>query len=554
MLEVEDMEEIIYITGHKNPDTDSICSAIAYAELKKKLGTKAVPIRIGDINKETEFVLRYFNIEAPEYLETVRTQVSDLSMDIVHPVSEDISIKVAWGIMQKNNVKVLPVVGEKEELLGIVTLSDITKSYMNALENNVLSASNTPLKNIVETLNAKLLHGKDEDFKNSGKVVIAAMLPESLEPYIETGDMVLVGNRKDSQMKAIELGASCIIVSCGGQIDNEVLVLAEKSHCIVMETNYDTFTAARLINQSIPVGFIMTKKELTYFNIKDFTDSVKEKMLKTRYRSYPVVDECNRMMGFISRYHLISQRRKKIVLLDHNEKTQTVDGIEQAEIIEIIDHHRIGDIQTSNPVLFKNEPLGSTSTIIANMYFENGMKPAKGIAGILCAAILSDTMKFKSPTSTFVDQITASKLAAIADIDIDELAVGLFQAASSLKDMSPEAILKNDFKEYQFDKYKVGIGQFNTNDMEGFSDIKAMLLESMEVLRKEGRYNLIVLMITDMMREGSQLLFKGHDNQLMEKAFSTESDTDSIYLKNVVSRKKQILPAIANAAEVASNL
>ena len=522
--------------------------------MKQKLGINAVPVRIGGINKETEFVLKYFNASVPEYLETIRTQVSDLSMDIINPVSEDISIKTAWGIMQKNNFRVLPVVNESEELIGIVTLSDITSSYMNALEKNVLLASKTPLKNIIETLNANLLYGNKDDFKNSGKVVIADMLPEKMDTYIDKGDMVLVGNRKGSQLKAIELGASCIIASCGGEIEHEVVALAEKSRCIVMETKYDTFAVARLINQSIPVGFIMTKKELTYFNLHDFTDRVKEKMLKTRYRSYPVVDDHNRMKGFISRYHLISQRRKKIVLLDHNEKIQTVDGIEQAEIIEIIDHHRVGDIQTTNPILFKNEPVGSTATIIANLYFENGIKPTKGTAGILCAAILSDTMKFKSPTCTFLDEITASKLAAIAEIDIDEFAAALFQATCSFKNLSPEAVLKNDFKEYQIGKYKIGIGQINTVDMEGFADIKAKLLEQMEKLAKEGQYQLIVLMITDLISEGSQMLYKGDYNHLMVKAFSTDANADSIYLKKIVSRKKQVLPVLAKAAEMDENL
>lgn len=457
------MNELIYVTGHRNPDTDSICSAIAYAELKNKFGIAAVPVRIGNVNKETEFVLKYFGVEIPEYLATVRTQVSDLNIDLANPVSADISIKTAWSIMQKNNIKVLPVAEENGKLLGIITLSDITSSYMDALENNILSASNTPLRNITDTLNAKLVNGDESDFKTTGKVVIAAMAPDNMEPYIEKGDIVLVGNRKDSQLKAIEIGVSCIILTCGGQIDVDVLESARKNACIVMETSYDTFTTARLINQSIPVGFIMTRKELVCFNINDFIDSIKDKMLRTRYRSYPVVDDNYCIKGFISRYHLISQRKKKIILLDHNEKLQTIDGIEQADILEIIDHHRIGDIQTGYPVYFKNDTVGSTSTLIADMFFANGIKPSKSIAGILCAAIISDTINFKSPTSTYPDKAAASKLAKLADIDLDEFAVSLFKAGSSLEGMTPQAILDYDFKDYNLNKYRVGIGHIPSN-------------------------------------------------------------------------------------------
>lgn len=317
-----------------------------------------------------------------------------------------------------------------------------------------------------------------------------------------------------------------------------------------METGYDTFTVARLINQSIPVGFIMTKKDLVCFNINDFIDSIKEKMLQTRYRSYPVVDDSFTIKGFISRYHLISRRRKKIILLDHNEKAQTIDGIEQADILEIIDHHRIGDIQTSYPVYFRNETVGSTATLIANLYFENGIKPSKGIAGILCAAILSDTMKFKSPTSTYADRAVAAKLAKIADINIDEFAMLLFKAGSSLHGMSPQAILDYDFKDYHFNKYKIGIGQIYSSDLEGFTEMKETLVVYMKEVLENNDYSLILLMATDIVNEGSDLLFVGNDKDLFNRAFGTElENVGSIYLKGIVSRKKQVVPLLTNAIQ-----
>jgi len=543
------VNELIYITGHKNPDTDSICSAIAYAELKKRHAIEAVPIRIGDINKETEFVLKYFGVSVPEYKETVRTQVSDLNMDIINPVSEDISIKSAWSIMQKNNVKVLPVADINGKLLGIITMTDITSSFLDVMENNILCVSNTPLRNIIDTVNARLICGNEDEFKAAGKVVIAAMVPDDMEPFIEKGDIVLLGNRKDTQIKAIDIGVSCIVLTCGAQIDEDVLKSAEEKGTVVLETGYDTFMTARLITQSVPVSYIMTKKQLVCFNLHDYTENIKDKMLKTRYRSYPVVDDDGRIKGFISRYHLISQRRKKVILLDHNEKAQTIDGIDQADILEIIDHHRIGDIQTSYPIRFKNDAVGSTATLIANMYFENGLNPSKSIAGILCAAIISDTLQFKSPTSTYTDESAANKLAKIADINLQEFATALYKASASLEGMSPQTILEYDFKDYVFNKYKIGIGQINSSDSEAFGKVKDELLALMRSVKENRGYRLILLMVTDIINEGSEILFVGDDGALIEKAFNIKGNEGYAFLKGVVSRKKQIIPILSSTIQ-----
>ena len=541
------MSELIYITGHKNPDTDSICASIAYAELKKKLGIPAVAVRIGEINRETEFVLRYFNVKVPDYLASVKTQLCDLHIDEISPGAADISIKTAWNIMQAGNVKVLPVANGEGKLLGIITLSDITRSYMNALDSNALSAGRTALQNIIDTLKAKLISGCDDDFRSSGKIVIAAMEPDSMKPFVEKGDIVLAGDRKDAQLEAVKIGVSCLILTCGGQIDDDVLEQAEKSKCIVMSTGYDTFTAARLISQSIPVGLVMTRKDMVCFHINDYVDSIKDRMLQTRYRSYPVVDDNGCIMGFVARYHLISQKRKKIILLDHNEKAQTIDGIEQAEILEIIDHHRLGDIQTGYPVFVRNEIVGSTSTLIAGMYFENGIKPSKEIAGILCAAILSDTVKFKSPTSTYADTAVVSKLAKIAEIDVDGFAAQMFQAGSALDGMSPQKILKNDFKDYVINKNRIGIGQIHSLDAKNLQELKSSMLAYMNGYLGENHYRLLILMMTDIVQEGSYLLFAGDDGQLIKKAFHVEPSKNGVYLPGVVSRKKQVVPLLTNA-------
>lgn len=543
------MKETIYIVGHRNPDTDSICSAIAYAELKKKLGQDAVASRLGEINKETEFILSYFSIEVPDFLQTVKTQVSDLNIDKVIPVSPDVSIKTAWTLMKRNNLKTLPVVDDYERLLGVATLSDITTKYMDTLENNIIAASKTPLRNIMETLNAKLLCGKQEHFNTSGNVVVAAMAPEQMEPYINAGDIVIVGNRCDTHEKAIALGANCLIITGGYEIEAHVIELAEKNQCIIMNTPYDTFATARLINQSIPVSHVMSTENLITFNNDDFIDEIKDTMLQTRYRSYPVVDDANKIVGFISRYHLISQKKKRIILMDHNEKLQSVNGIDEADVLEIIDHHRIADIQTGRPIYFRNEPVGSTSTIVANMYFENGIRPQKSIAGILCAAIISDTLIYKSPTCTYIDIMTSERLAEIAEINVNDFSLAMFKAGSSLQDRTPEDIFYQDFKEFTLGKYKIGISQVNTVGTENIQEIKETMLDYLKSLHKIKSYNLIIMMITDVIEQGSLLLFIGEDKDLIAKAFNVQPGESSVYLPGVVSRKKQVVPPLSAAID-----
>lgn len=542
-------KENIYIMGHKNPDTDSICSAIAYAELKKRMGFNAIPVRLGEINRETEFVLNYFNVNVPQLLTDVRTQVSDLNIDIVNPASADISIRTAWMIMNKNNIKTLPIVDESERFSGIVTLSNITNKYMDALDNNVICASKTPLRNILETVNAKLVCGTQADFNITGKVVVGATTSEEMEPFIEDGSIVITGNRLDNQRKAIECGANCLIITCSSQIEEEILELAQKNKCIIMVTSIDTFTTARLINQSIPVSYVMTKDNLISFNLDDFVDDIKEKMLQTRFRNYVVVDNSNRLKGLISRYHLISQRKKKVILVDHNEKAQTVKGIEEAEILEIIDHHRLGDIQTGTPIYFKNEPVGSTATIIANMYFENGISPTKSTAGLLCAAILSDTLEYKSPTSTYMDKMTAEKLSEAAGIEISEFAIAMFKAGSSLVGKTPEEIFYQDFKEFNFAKYKIGISQILTMDMESLKESKEELIDYMKYVNKDNSYNLLILLVTDILNNGSEFLYVGKEKELIEKAFNVKLGENSVYIPEIVSRKKQVVPFISGAIE-----
>jgi manganese-dependent inorganic pyrophosphatase len=538
--------DVVYVTGHRNPDSDSICSAIAYAEYLKKNGVNAVACRLGDITRETAFILDYFDVEEPQILKNVKTQISDLDIDPAVPVTSDSTIQKAWTRMKLNNIKTLPVVDEDNHLFGLITLSDIANKYLDILETNVIGSRQSTLRNVLETLNATLVSGCAECFPESGKLVIAAMESNEMDPYIEKSDIVIVGNRQDAQLKALECKVSSIIVTGNAKISKEVIDMAKSTNTIVMSSPHDTFTTSRLITQSIMVACIMTTENLIRFNIDDFVSDIKTKMLQTRYRSYPVVDDNNVIKGFISRYHLISSRKKKVILVDHNEKSQTVEGIEEAEILEIIDHHRYGDIQTAYPIHCKLEPVGSTATIIANIFFENAIRPSRSIAGLLCAAIISDTMNFKSPTTVYKDRMTAEKLAEINGINIEEFATKMIQEGSSIVGKTAKEIIHEDYKEFQLGTHKFAISQIKTMDIHCVDSIEKEIFDYMNELAEEKKYDLVMLVITDIIQEGSLALITGERYDLIEKAFNVEVKNNRVFLPGLVSRKKQIIPEISS--------
>jgi manganese-dependent inorganic pyrophosphatase len=542
------MKDLIYITGHKNPDTDSICAAIAYAELKNKTGSlKAIPVRLGDINRETQFILNYFGVEEPRLIETVKVQVSDLHIDTAAPVSPEISLKMAWNIMKKNNSKTLPVVDENDFLIGITTISNLFSSFMDVWDNDILAKSNTTLENIVDTLSAKYVYIHNENLKLKGKIVTAAMAPESTESLLESGDIVICGDREDTQRVVIDKGACLMIITGNHSASDEVIELAKKAGCSILSTPYDSFTSSRLITQSIPIRYVMSRDNIVSFDTDDFVDDIRDVMLETRYRSYPVIDKYNRVVGTISRYHLISQNRKKVILVDHNEKTQSVHGLEDAEVLEIIDHHRIADIQTGNPIYFRNEPVGSTSTIVASIFFENGIRPSKKVAGLLCSAIISDTLLFKSPTSTNVDRIMLKRLAEIANIDVDSFAKEMFKAGTSLSNRTVDDLFHQDFKVFILNNLKIGISQISTMDLEGFADMKNDMLALMEKKAVDNGFNLLIFMLTDILKGGSELFAAGKDKELVTRAFNVKLTGSSVYLPDILSRKKQVIPPLTAA-------
>ncbi|WP_027624758.1 putative manganese-dependent inorganic diphosphatase [Clostridium lundense] len=542
------MKDVIYISGHKNPDTDSICSALAYADFKNKTGNiPAIPVRLGELSRETQFVLDYFGVNSPELIDTVRTQIQDLKFDSVIPICPDISLKMAWSIMKKNNVPNLPVVDEGDKLVGLASLANITSTYMDIWDTNILSKSGTTLENIVETLSAKCIYVSDKINNFKGKIVVTAMQPESARELIEEGDIVICGDREDAQEIILDCKASLMIITGKHEVTEKIIEKAKEISCSIIMTPYDTFTAARLVPQSVPVSYVMTKDNLVVFNNDDLVDEAKEKMLQTRFRSYPVVDNDGKILGSVSRYHLISKNKKKVILVDHNERTQSIPGLEDAELLEVIDHHRIGDIQTGLPIYFRNEPVGCTATIVASIFFENGIRPCRKMAGLLCAAIISDTLLFKSPTSTNADRLMLKRLSEIANINPEKFAEEMFKAGTSLQGKTLDEIFNQDFKVFNIGSLKVGVGQVTTMDTEGFQSMKEDMLKYMENKTNDEGFNLLMLMVTDLLKDGSELLVTGDEKYLVSKAFNVQLDGKTVYIPGLMSRKKQVIPPLTAA-------
>lgn len=543
-----EQERKIFVIGHKNPDTDSICSAIAYANLKKILTGKAyVPMRAGQINAETQYVLNRFGVKMPEYISDVSTQVRDIEIRNTAGVNSQISLKKAWMLMKKQNVVTLPIT-EGRKLAGLITISDIATSYMEVYDSKILAEAKTPYTNILETLDGTMVVGDAEKAFTEGKVLIAAANPDLMEDYIEEHDLVILGNRYESQLCAIEMNAGCIIVCEGAKISHTIQMLAKEHGCTVISTPHDTYTVARLIHQSMPIAHFMVRDNLNTFQKDAFVEEIKNVMAQKRNRDFPILDRKGNYCGMISRRNLLNMRRKQVVLVDHNEKTQAVDGVDEAEILEIIDHHRLGTIETMSPVFFRNQPLGCTATIIYQMYQENGVEIDPKIASLLCAAIISDTLMYRSPTCTEVDRAAAEALAAIAKFDVTEFAGEMFEAGSDLKLKSSEEIFYQDFKKFSAGNITFGVGQINSMNALGLAELKERLLPYMERAYKELGVDMVFFMLTNIIRESTEVLYIGNGAEsLLENAFHVKAKEKGFLLAGVVSRKKQMIPAVVEA-------
>ena len=533
----------VYVVGHKNPDTDSVCSAIAYANLKQQIEEdEYIAKRAGMLNEETQYVLERFGVEAPTLLSTVQLQVKDVDVNRSPGIDSHMSIKEAWAMMKEKNVYTVGVTKDSK-LEGVITTGDIAMSYMDVYDNRVLAAAKTQYSNIAKALDGEILVGNSHAYFVKGKVAVATSSPDIMETYIEKDDLVILGNRYEVQLCAIELEASCIVVCQGAQVSKTIQKLATEREVVIITTPHDTYTVSRVINQSIPVRHFMTKEGLTVFNAEDFVDSVKDIMAKKRTRDFPVLDKKGEFYGLISSRRLMEASKKQVIMVDHNEKTQAVDGIEEADILEIIDHHRLGSLETMGPVYFRNQPVGCTATIVYEMYKENGIVPDKTTASLLCAAIISDTLLFRSPTCTSVDRVAAEELSKMAEIDMEELAEDMFQAGSNLKGKTPEEICFQDFKHFSIENVKFGVGQINSMHEEELKEIKEKILPYLEKASDKYRLDMLFFMLTNIVEESTELLCygKGAKEQVIE-AFDLPQDTGEIHLSGVVSRKKQLIP------------
>ena len=543
-------KEKIYVIGHKNPDTDSICSAIAYADLRQKVtGQVHEAKRAGHVNDETAYVLDRFGVEAPKLLTDVRLQVRDLDIHEMQGLKPNASIRDTWERMRQEQAKTLPIVKD-DELVGVVSTGDIAKSYMDVYDSEILSKARTQYRNIVKTLDGTMITGNEHGYFMRGKVAIGASSPNLMEEFIEKDDLVILGDLEEAQACAVNIDASCMVICKDAEVSPKLIQKAKEQSIVIIQTPYDTFTTARLINQSIPVKFYMTSGPLTMFRMNDYVDDIKDIMAKKRFRDFPILDRHGRFKGFISRRRFLGASKKKVILVDHNERSQAVDGIEEAEIIEIIDHHRLGDIETVSPITFRNQPVGCTATIINQLYEENEIEVPREIAGLLCGAIISDTLLFRSPTCTPLDERTAKKLAKISDIDLEQMAQEMFNAGSNLKGKSAEDICFQDFKQFTVNDTIFGVGQITSMSKEELAAIRDMMTEHLPKVLEAHNLNMIYFMLTDILAESTELLCVGTGARgIALSAFDLPDNAKSLILKGVVSRKKQLIPVLVETMQ-----
>jgi manganese-dependent inorganic pyrophosphatase len=540
----------IYIVGHKNPDTDSICSAIAYAYFKNMTEHDSeyeyIPARAGQVNQETQYVLNAFHAEPPLYLHDVMTDVRDIDMNDVEGITEDYSLGKAWHLMRDRGDVTLPVIKDKK-LTGIISIGDIATAYMDVYDNKILSTARTSYRNIMETLDAKMLVGDEDGYFEKGDVVIATANPDILEDYIHEGDMIILGNRYETQLCAIEMGAGCVLITMGAKVSKTIQIFAQEHNCVLLSTPHDTATVARLINQSMPIGYFMKRDKLTTFKVTDKTEDIKAIMKKKRYHDFPVLDEDDNYIGMISRRTLLNLRKKKLILVDHNELSQTVDGIEFADILEIVDHHRIGTLETVSPVYFRNQPLGCTSTIIFQMFQEKGIEIPKSIAGMMMSAIISDTLMFRSPTATEIDKDAARKLSEICGVEIEEFAIDMFGAGSNLSNKAADEIFKQDYKTFTVNGFTFGVGQINSMNSIELEEIKDKITPYINEQLPQLPIDMCFFMLTNIVYEKTDLIcFGDRSEELVREAFKLPKTQKGFELKNLVSRKKQLIPAFVS--------
>ena len=540
----------VVVIGHRNPDTDSICSAIAYAELKNRTSTLVCePRRAGKMNQETEFVLKKFGVTPPRMCTDVNPKIRDVDYREMPGIPGSTSLRRAWKIMRDQQIDTLSITSEDNELEGIITVKDLATANMDVFDTAVLAKSRTSYKNILETLNGTMVVGNADAVCTTGHIKIGTATPEMLESSVEKGDIVILSNRYESQLCAIEKEASLLIICNGAKVGRTIQRIADETGVAIMTTPVDTYAAGKLISQCAPISYYMTRDNILKFTLVTPVADVLRVMAKVRHRYFPILDEEGKYCGMVSRRNVIALRKRRIILVDHNEATQAVEGFDQAEILEIIDHHRIGSLETSGPVYFRNQPVGCTATIITQMYDENGVEIPAQTAGLLLAAILSDTLAFRSPTCTPVDENTAKRLAKIAGVDIEEFSTEMFEAGEKLDGKTPEEVFLQDFKVFMCGDIRFGVAQGSYMTRKNLQAAQALLQPYLEEARNKQNVEDLYMLLTDVPKEESVVICTGrYAAEVLSNGFESRPAADGSWtLPGVVSRKKQFIPAMMSA-------
>ncbi len=540
----------VVVIGHRNPDTDSICSAIAYAELKNRTSTLVCePRRAGKMNQETEFVLKKFGVTPPRMCTDVNPKIRDVDYREMPGIPGSTSLRRAWEIMRDQQIDTLSITSADNELEGIITVKDLATANMDVFDTAVLAKSRTSYKNILETLNGTMVVGNADAVCTTGHIKIGTATPELLESSVEKGDIVILSNRYESQLCAIEKEASLLIICNGAKVGRTIQRIADETGVAIMTTPVDTYAAGKLISQCAPISYYMTRDDILKFTLVTPVADVLRVMAKVRHRYFPILDEDGKYCGMVSRRNVIALRKRRIILVDHNEATQAVEGFDQAEILEIIDHHRIGSLETSGPVYFRNQPVGCTATIITQMYDENGVDIPPQIAGLLLAAILSDTLAFRSPTCTPVDENAAKRLAKIAGVDIEEFSTEMFEAGEKLDGKTPEEVFLQDFKVFMCGDIRFGVAQGSYMTRKNLQAAQALLQPYLEEARNKQNVEDLYMLLTDVPKEESVVICTGrYAAEVLSDGFEIQPAADGSWtLPGVVSRKKQFIPAMMSA-------
>ena len=540
----------VVVIGHRNPDTDSICSAIAYAELKNKTSDLVCePRRAGKMNQETEFVLKKFGVKPPRMCTDVNPKIRDVDYREMPGIPGSTSLRKAWEIMRDQKIDTLPVTSADNELEGVITVKDIATANMDVFDTEILAKSKTSYKNILETLDGTMVVGSEDAVCATGRIRIGTATPEMLESTVEKGDIVILTNRYESQLCAIEKEAALLIICNGSKVGRTIQRIAEETGVAIMTTPEDTYAVGKLISQCAPISYYMTRDDIMKFTLVTPVADVTRVMAKVRHRYFPILDEDGKYCGMVSRRNIIALRKRRIILVDHNEATQAVEGFDQAEILEIIDHHRIGSLETSGPVYFRNQPVGCTATIITQMYDENGVKIPQKTAGLLLAAILSDTLVFRSPTCTPLDEATAKRLAKIAGVEINTFANEMFEAGEKLDGKTAEEVFLQDFKVFMCGDIRFGVAQGSYMTRKNLLAAEDLLQPYLEEARNKQNVEDIYMLLTDVPKEESVVISSGrYAAEVLADGFETQpADDGSFTLPGVVSRKKQFTPALMTA-------